>query len=86
MTSKVALTALAFALALGSASAVMAKSHHEGKAHELADPREAYNMKHAGGQTWCNINSTCNGWSDWLQGVHAKAKYKIGGVDHYGHY
>jgi hypothetical protein len=86
MTSKIALTALAFALVLGSASTVMANSHHHAKAHEAIamDPREAYVMHNKGGLAWCGINASCNGWNEWLQGVHANAKYEIIGVDYWG--
>jgi hypothetical protein len=83
MRNKIALTTLSVALVLGSASVVMAKSH---KAHEAMamDPREASQMNNKGG--WCNIDPSCNGWSNWLQGVHAGAKYQINGLDVYGKY
>jgi hypothetical protein len=86
MTSKIAVTALAFALVLGSASAVMANSHHHAKAHEVTsmDPREAFYLHNTGGLARCGINGSCNGWNEWLQGVHANAKYYITGVDYWG--
>jgi hypothetical protein len=67
---KIVLTALSVALVLGSASAVMAKSHHP----LPIDPREAYLTGKRTGL--CDVDPSCNGWSAWLKGVQAGTKYR----------
>ena len=73
MRNKMALAALSFALVLGGASATMAKSKGGGL---QVDPREAYLLKNGTKRTYCDIDPSCNGWTEWLRGKQAGKKYR----------
>jgi hypothetical protein len=78
MTRKAVLIAASIALALGSSAALAAgKKHGHGIAASTpADPRVEYQSKAKGGfEKWCDLNSSCNGWDQYMQGVAANKKF-----------
>ena len=79
---KLAFSALAVAMLLGSASAALAAHHKSSgvpKARGLTanaqagsnqiDPRVAYKFQGSNHDTWCDNSADCNGWSKWLTEV-----------------
>ena len=67
---KATLIALSAAMALAVASpALAAKKHHGGGLPE--DPRVAM----LGKGTWCNLQSSCNGWDKYFEGLRNHKKY-----------
>ena len=81
MNRQVYLAALSLALGLGSVTGAMAvgHKHHAAGATEaraqaqVTDPRKMVGNNHA---TWCDIDSKCNGWDQWLTDVN-EGKLKI---------
>jgi hypothetical protein len=75
MKSKIVFATLSLAIVLSGASAAYA-----GGKKETADPRQSLislKKKSPGGWgTWCDIDPKCNGWGEWLDGVHAGKKFK----------
>jgi hypothetical protein len=76
MNRQICLGALSLALGLGSLAGAMAAGHKhqatEDKA-QVTDPRKMVGNNHA---TWCDVNSQCNGWDEWLKDVN-EGKLKI---------
>lgn len=78
MTRKAVLIAASIVLALGSSAALAAgKKHgHGSAASPPADPRVEYQSKAKGGfEKWCDLNSSCNGWDKYMEGVATKKKF-----------
>jgi hypothetical protein len=81
MKRNIAITTLALAIVLGSASVTMAAKKHmdprqaygSAAGNTVVDPRDAYWAKRKGGgdTTWCDADPQCNGWGEWLQGVNS---------------
>jgi hypothetical protein len=77
---KLAFSALALALVLGSGSAALA-AHHKNpsdaaKASDQTDPRMAYKFQGSNHESWCDVSEDCNGWSKWRAEVR-DGKMKI---------
>jgi hypothetical protein len=73
VNGNIGLAALSFALLLGSAWAVTARSNHPFP----IDPREAYLTGLTGPRSAaCDVNPSCNGWSAWLHGLQSGVKYR----------
>jgi hypothetical protein len=70
---KLALIALSAAVAVtvGSSAAMAAKKHHG--AGPPPDPR--VEMAKKGPQSWCSLQSSCNGWDQYFAGIKAHKKY-----------
>ena len=65
----IALTAAA--LAAGSSAALAAKKHGGGGPAD--DPRMKVVSK--GSQSWCNLDSSCNGWGAYMDGISKHQKF-----------
>ena len=79
MTRKAVLIAASIALALGSSAAFAAGKKHGSPAGTPMDPRVEFQSKAKGGwQNWCALNSSCNGWDKYMQGVAAHRKFTPG--------
>jgi hypothetical protein len=78
MNRQICLAALSLALGLGSLTGALAAGHkhHATNASaqaQITDPRKMEGNNHA---TWCDVNSACNGWDEWLADVN-EGKLKI---------
>ena len=76
MNAKLAFSALALAMVLGSASAALAAHHKNPAPAAPTDPRLAYKWQGSNHGTWCDNTADCNGWSQWLTEVNG-GKMKI---------
>jgi hypothetical protein len=72
MTRKAVLIAASIALALGSSSAAFAKGKKP--LLDTTDPRVEAASK--GKQGWCSLDSSCNGWGKYWEGIAAHKKFK----------
>jgi len=80
MNRQVCLAALSLAVGLGSLTGAMAagQKHHATAAKaqaqaQVTDPRKMEGNNHA---TWCDVNSACNGWDEWMKDVN-EGKLKV---------
>jgi hypothetical protein len=77
MHRQICLAALSLAVAIGGVTAAVA-AEHKHHAGPITDPRAAYKPQGSNHETWCDINSQCNGWDQWLEDVK-EGKLKAGG-------
>jgi hypothetical protein len=76
MNRKLAFTALALAVVLGSAGTALAAHHKNAAPAAPIDPRMDYKWQGSNHGTWCDDSADCNGWSKWLTEVQ-QGKMKI---------
>jgi aryl-phospho-beta-D-glucosidase BglC (GH1 family) len=76
MKRKLAFTALALTVVLGSAGTALAARHKNPDPVAPTDPRIAYKWQGSNHGTWCDNSADCNGWSKWLTEVD-QGKLKI---------
>jgi hypothetical protein len=69
---KATLIVLSAAVALAVASPALAAKKHHGGGGLPQDPRIEMAQKK---QTWCSLQSSCNGWDKYFEGVKTHKKY-----------
>jgi hypothetical protein len=82
MIRTITFAALSAAVLFGAASGAMAATKKGKEAYASAaggyvDPRDVYHAGRKGGgdQTWCDADSSCNGWDQYLKDLSSgKAK------------